>query len=110
MSALPAPARSGAAVCADAGAAAPATSSMAASAVAKRLTGRERSAPGARLRRLRLQDLHVGVVAHHEAIRLRQRRPPPDAHVLADQARLDAELEVRDRGAGHHDRVLELRL
>ena len=46
-----------------------------------------------------LEDLHLGAVADHEAVGLRQRRAAADAHVAADQARLDAVLEVADRGA-----------
>ncbi len=55
-----------------------------------------------------LEDLHLGVVADHEAVGLRQRGAAADVHVAADQARLDAVLEVADRRAGEHDRVLEL--
>ena len=41
----------------------------------------------------RLQDLNVGAVADHEAVRLRKRWAAADRHVLADQARLDAVVE-----------------
>ena len=43
-----------------------------------------------------LENLHVRVVPDDEAIRLRERRPAADRHVLADQARLDAVVEVGD--------------
>jgi hypothetical protein len=46
-----------------------------------------------------LEDLHVGAVADDEAVGLRQGGAAADAYVAADQARLDAVLEVPDRGA-----------
>ena len=50
----------------------------------------------ARRQRRYLENLHVRVVPDDEAIRLRERRPAADRHVLADQARLDAVVEVGD--------------
>ncbi len=44
----------------------------------------------------------------HEPVGAREGRAAADTHVAADQARLDAVVEVRDRGAREHDRVLEL--
>src|SRR5436305_10629324 len=47
-------------------------------------------APG----RYRLEDLDLGVVADHEAVGARHRGAALDRHVLADEARLDAALDV----------------
>src|SRR5215204_4428443 len=55
-----------------------------------------------------LEDLDLCVVAHDEAVGLRQRRAASDLHVLADQARLDAVVEVAHLRAREHDRVLQL--
>ena len=48
-------------------------------------------------------------VADHEAVGLRQGGAAADRHVPADEAGLDPVLEVADRRAGEHDRVLQLR-
>jgi hypothetical protein len=52
-----------------------------------------------RVRGNALEDLHVGAVADDEAVGLGQGRSTADADVAADQAGLDAVLEVSDRGA-----------
>ena len=43
-----------------------------------------------------LDDPNVGAVAYHEAVGLRQCVAARDRHVLADQARLDAVVHLRD--------------
>src|SRR2546426_10321588 len=48
------------------------------------------------------------VVAEHEAIRRRLTMRAANFHVLADQARFDAAVDVGDRGVFKHDRVLDL--
>src|ERR671925_1932227 len=113
MSARPTPARS---LAASAGAAAASkAAAVTSSASARRLTVGERTVGpdserqwGGSAEPLHLENLHVGVVADHEAVRLRQRGAAADLHVLADQAGLDPILEMTDRRASEHDRVLQL--
>src|ERR671914_1178683 len=91
MSALPTPARSGAAVAA------------AGSAAKSAATSRTPADPIAAL-----EDLNVRVVTDDETICLRQGRALAYAHIAPDQAGLDAVVQVADPRAGQHDRMLEL--
>src|SRR5918999_2472950 len=91
MSALPTPARRGAA---------PAAAGSAAHSAATSATPASPSAA--------LEDLDVRVVTDDETICLRQGRALAYAHVPPDQAGLDPVLEMADLRAREHDGVLEL--
>src|SRR6185436_16843004 len=70
-------------------------------------TRREAARTGA-ARAHALGDPDLAVVADHEPVRGRLAMRAADLHVLADQAGLDAAVDVGDGGAFQHDRVLDL--